>query len=485
MQKDTPLPDVDEMVIHTSGEGIGDAVSQLYAVCGLIDATKTNVRMLSKHPDWFKHISHPGLEIVPFAGVYHRGIDCNRNYEDQLEAAAYDHVPTRSQWLCNQIAFRLGIAQFQPAMPKFVTRPAGVIAERNYYVLAPFSLHTAREWPKDRWRELIHHLRSIGKQVVVIDRPGDGVQVRELVRDTGALCWWGQHPHWTTALIANAEGFFGNDSGMTHIAALHGVPTVAVMSHLSAEFVFAPAVVHESWPEKWSCVGCAWRRACPTSSTGRCGALDSITSENTMIALGSPPFKKVDVNWYVQEKLEKRAVTTWSLFNLIRQRWKQPQIVETGCVRSKHDWSAGYMTWLLGALVDEIGGGKLVSVDIDPFHVATARRLCRRWNRVSVVESCSGKYLENRSSPVDVAYIDSVDTDVAGHAEHCLRECRAVAKLMAPNGLIVIDDSPIHPNTGERTGKGQLAIPWLVSNGWRIRNESGYQVMLEREEYSE
>ncbi len=47
-------------------------------------------------------------------------------------------------------------------------------------------------------------------------------------------------------------------------------------------------------------------------------------------------------------------------------------IVETGCIRSAEDWSAGYATYLVGYFLHH-HGGELHSVDNDPNNVAFAR----------------------------------------------------------------------------------------------------------------
>jgi hypothetical protein len=77
----------------------------------------------------------------------------------------------------------------------------------------------------------------------------------------------------------------------------------------------------------------------------------------------------------------------------------------------------------------------------------------------------------------DLVYLDSLDTDRPGHAEHCLAEAQAALPLMEAGGLIAMDDTCW--TRGSFRGKGALAVPWLLQQGWRILH-SGYQTVLIR-----
>jgi hypothetical protein len=459
--------------VQTSGNGVGDAVSAYLACCGLADATGEHVTFRSKHDHgWFAGCSHPLVHITLQPGA---GVDCNTDYEGQLHACAARTCPSVQHWYTAQLARHLNLPPFPPSRPKAVTKPAPVL-DPGYVVLSPFSLHSSREWPVGRWQELAARLAADGRRVVGIDGAGDGSRLAAAFGSTPAVWYWGQTPAWVAALIAHADAFAGNDSGMAHVAALHGTPAAVVHTHL-AGFVFGDPALNPSVREvtsDWGCVGCGWKRACPTP--GRCGALDGIPAEKALVALGTPE-RPVDVDRIVREKLGQRAATTEWLFAELRSRWSHPRVVETGCVRSPDDWSAGYFTWLCGAVLDA-HGGELVSVDNDPAHCATARRLCGRWSRVSVVQSDSVAYLRDRTEPIDLLYLDSMDTYVAGHAEHGLAEAQAGARLVSERGLIAFDDTPAVK--GVWVGKGAFAVPWLVSNGWRVVPASGYQTVLER-----
>lgn len=147
--------------------------------------------------------------------------------------------------------------------------------------------------------------------------------------------------------------------------------------------------------------------------------------------------------------------------------------VETGCMRSEEDWTAGASTYIFGAWL-KLHGGHLDSVDITPEHCVFARS----WTRglpVRVHQSCSLSYLEKRETPIDVLYLDSLDTYVPGHAEHALEEIRLSSTLLHNESIILIDDCAW--DGGSFCGKGRLAIPFLLEHGWRIKY-SGWQTLL-------
>lgn len=516
--------------IATSGQGIGDAVSQLYACVGLAEAGARVVMRSNHDPGWFAGVSHPGLTLTgPGPGV-----DCNPDYAGQERAATAGTVAGRGQWYCDRLADKLGVNRFTPARPLVASRPAPVRAP-GYAVLSPFSLHSAREWPAERWREVAAGLTGRGIQPVAVDRPGSDARLREVFGSTSATWHWGNPPSWTAALIANARLFVGNDSGMAHVAGLYGVPGVVVMTLFPFGFVFgeAPSLVGVGRhggsladvtaaevlasiptrePEQVAKVshganagereGVRATVFVPEFDPSAVVTDDHIRVGGMVKGAGARQFETEGGQGVVRERfgvghggllvdggilpdvfavirthLHKRAATTEWLFREIITRWPSPRIVETGCVRSEWDWGAGYMTWLLGALLHD-HGGHLVSVDITPAHCATARRLCRRWGRVTVAQSDSLVYLIDRDETVDVAYLDSLDVGEPGCADHGLREAKLVEPLMSERGLIVFDDTP--PTGGSWSGKGELAVPFLISRGWKLRPESGYQTVLER-----
>lgn len=91
----------------------------------------------------------------------------------------------------------------------------------------------------------------------------------------------------------------------------------------------------------------------------------------------------------------------------------------------------------------------------------------------------SSTFLNDFPEPIDVLYLDSLDTNEPGHAEHALREVQAAYRHLHAQSLVLFDDTPFGGNAF--TGKGAVAVPWLLEQGWRLLY-AGYQVLLCRED---
>ncbi|HYT90914.1 MAG TPA: hypothetical protein VEL76_19545 [Gemmataceae bacterium] len=78
---------------------------------------------------------------------------------------------------------------------------------------------------------------------------------------------------------------------------------------------------------------------------------------------------------------------------------------------------------------------------------------------------------------VDCLYLDSADVGTPQCEESCLEEAKLASAFLHERSCILIDDTPF--NNGATAGKGTLAIPWLVAQGWKVAH-AGYQVMLTR-----
>ena len=167
-------------------------------------------------------------------------------------------------------------------------------------------------------------------------------------------------------------------------------------------------------------------------------------------------------------------------FREVGRRFPVPMIVETGTIRGEEDWGgAGFFTYLAGAFVLR-RGGKLHSVDLTDRHCQFART----WTAVfgeAVEIHCqdSVAFLREFGRPIDLLYLDSLDTYQPGHAEHALLEAQSALPWLHAQSLILLDDTFWSADHFE--GKGTLAVPWLLDHGWKILH-AGYQVLLCRTE---
>ncbi len=165
------------------------------------------------------------------------------------------------------------------------------------------------------------------------------------------------------------------------------------------------------------------------------------------------------------------------LIKEVLKRFDRPVIVETGCIRGEEDWrGAGYSTYLLGTVAHRTGG-ELHSVDNNFENCAFARSATRELRGVSITHGDSVDFLAKFKSKIDILLIDSMDTEIPGHEQHALNEVTAALHALHENSIVIFDDTPYRAK--KFTGKGTLAVPWLLENGWKILH-SGYQTICVR-----
>jgi len=149
------------------------------------------------------------------------------------------------------------------------------------------------------------------------------------------------------------------------------------------------------------------------------------------------------------------------------------RIIETGTMRALDDWTAGGSTYLIGMWLKNRGSGELNSVDLSPANVKFAREHTEPFaDFVKIHEGDSLDYL-SQAEKADLIYLDSLDTDEPGCAEHGLAEAKLAAKLTS---MILIDDCALKGHF--KGGKGELAVPFLLAEGWKIHPASGYQILM-------
>lgn len=177
-------------------------------------------------------------------------------------------------------------------------------------------------------------------------------------------------------------------------------------------------------------------------------------------------------------RLGMRSVTFREAIELLCERTsgENRTIVETGCVRERNDYSAGYSTVIFAGLVERYGG-RLHTVDLSARNMALCRRLTRRWSqRISYNVGDSAQYLRSwpaatRGRPIDLLYLDSWDYPLDGDGDgdgaraasqaHCLAELEAALSSLRTGSLVLIDDGDLPGG-----GKPLLAKRRLAELGW-------------------
>lgn len=151
------------------------------------------------------------------------------------------------------------------------------------------------------------------------------------------------------------------------------------------------------------------------------------------------------------------------------------RIIEIGCIRADEDWGgAGFSTALFGRYV-QLVKGQLISIDLDPNNCNYARNWCRQFAPyVDIMQSKGEDALNLIKVPIDILYLDSLDSTSHGHQEENLKEFKAAESKLHSKSIVCIDDTPAPGH-----GKGGLTVPYMLSKGWEILY-AGYQVVLVR-----
>lgn len=300
-------------------------------------------------------------------------------------------------------------------------------------------------------------------------------------------------------LLERSDLLIGVDSGPYHFAAVTSTPTIGVFHGHYPACITLPRQATFNLTRSTSHQACSIARrrlwniglyadAMPTAEEIARHALRAVAGPRYLRSrkrmgrdlqlqqwvrdwcFGSTPSLPVAPRNYTMDRLLVEAT----------KRFDSPRIIETGCTRIPEDWvGTGNSTYVFGAYLDGLEAGKLVSVDITPSHCEFARKYTSPWeDRVAIIEDDSVRWLSQNREPINVLYLDSMDTDLPGHADHALAEIKAAMPQLTPKALVLIDDTIWIKGW---QGKGALVVPFLQQHGWRIL-ASGCQALLARED---
>lgn len=163
------------------------------------------------------------------------------------------------------------------------------------------------------------------------------------------------------------------------------------------------------------------------------------------------------------------------------------EIVEIGCVRQPvaHDptdgstcpgCSDGHTTaWIARSDLN------FFSVDVNPAHCDIARQTIKKYEptglRGIVVESDGIEFLKSAPGMISMLILDAWDVDLPDSAEKHLEAIQTALPRMTERSIVVIDDTDVNyagngkytsVKEGEIGGKGKLAVPFALANGYRL-----------------
>ncbi len=159
-------------------------------------------------------------------------------------------------------SFRLAVPDLDEAMGRGLLNDLGVRPDQMLVGVGPGSGRSATTWPSERFAAVGSALLGQFRNVVLLAIGGSSER-----RLCGELCAaWGPRSHnlagrlsvfGSASVLSRCATFIGNDSGPTHLAAMVGIPCVAIFSARNAPGQWAPLgphhVVLEDRPE---CAGC-------------------------------------------------------------------------------------------------------------------------------------------------------------------------------------------------------------------------------------
>jgi hypothetical protein len=195
------------------------------------------------------------LESHQAAIVYSRNATLRRNVEALVAKVAFrDPLPGgsvhASEWYALDTDVVGNAAPGEPpllepspadrAEAEPVLRRLSPDRARGFLAIHPGSGSPVKSWPPERFARVAEALAG-GRPWLVVEGPADTAAVATLERHAGAVVARGLSVRGLGAVLAKASLYAGNDSGVSHLAAAHGVPTIAL---------FGPTD-----PQVWSPVG--------------------------------------------------------------------------------------------------------------------------------------------------------------------------------------------------------------------------------------
>jgi ADP-heptose:LPS heptosyltransferase len=169
----------------------------------------------------------PVLPLIRFADRTRAIIDTGLERVGVLEGARVAELETfdsiYSWYGSNRPEFRQAVAHlpvtFFPAMPpppEGIPRvPVPTVHKADHVIMHPFASSPAKRWPLEAFRQVARDLRCPVKWLA---GPEEELDEAERFEDLYDLACW----------IAGARLYIGNDSGISHLAAAVGTPTMAI-----------------------------------------------------------------------------------------------------------------------------------------------------------------------------------------------------------------------------------------------------------------
>ena len=181
-------------------------------------------------------------------GAYSVGLDIAGeasplySYLAKLERTPSRHLLCRTCSTVNQFLGRPDSPDATPFPPAPAKTKAEIFAglkldeSRDVVMLIPGAGWSAKRWPPEKFHELAARLAANGVQVVLSGAPEEAELCRTIADGVpGAVIITGSLSD-TFSLLPHCRAVAGNDSGVAHVAAAFGVPTVTLFCQTNPDF---------------------------------------------------------------------------------------------------------------------------------------------------------------------------------------------------------------------------------------------------------
>jgi len=195
------------------------------------------------------------LVTIDLALVYSRSDVLARNLGRVVpRVVSHDPVPAgglhASRWLARPLD-ALGLGTEIDPEPMRATAAEAAEARRvlsalpeTFLAVHPGSGSPAKSWPPERFAALLDVLAPPGAWLLV-EGPADAAPAAALAQRPGAVVARALPPRMLGAVLSHAALFVGNDSGVSHLAAAWGAPTLVLFGPTDPA-VWAPVGPHVS-----------------------------------------------------------------------------------------------------------------------------------------------------------------------------------------------------------------------------------------------
>jgi len=176
-------------------------------------------------------------------------------------------------------------------LPDLAAARAAELVGEDFVVVHPGTGNALKEWPIERWRELVARLVARGERVVLTGAGSTEARLAESIvaREPTARNLVGMLD-WTTfrAVIARASVVIGADSVAGHVAAAHGRPAIAIMSGMSNPEYWRPLGRRSLVLSRAvSCAPCFRADGCAAMSCVREVTVDEVMRAVEQLGVGS------------------------------------------------------------------------------------------------------------------------------------------------------------------------------------------------------